>query len=95
MRDKAKGAEFSTQFVQPSHGKRKKEKKKKMEGISSKQWEKQHPNQKLENVQEKDEMEESAKIHDRVIFIDLFAYTITQLHIIFIESRQLLKLNSF
>ncbi|XP_076076427.1 uncharacterized protein LOC143047273 isoform X2 [Mytilus galloprovincialis] len=65
MRDKAKGAEFSTQFVQPSHGKRKKEKKKKMEGISSKQWEKQHPNQKLENVQEKDEMEESAKIHDR------------------------------
>ncbi|XP_063403072.1 actin-binding protein WASF2-like isoform X2 [Mytilus trossulus] len=65
MRDKAKGAEFSTQFVQQSHGKRKKEKKKKMEGISSKQWEKQHPNQKLENVEEKDEMEESGKIHNR------------------------------
>lgn len=65
MRDKAKGAEFSTQFVQQSHRKNKKEKKKKMEGISSKQWAKQHPNENLENVEEKDEMEESEKIHDK------------------------------
>ena len=50
MQEKAKGKEFTPDFVpETNNKKRKKPKKPKMEGFSSKQWANQHPDEKHGN----------------------------------------------